>query len=145
MTIPSVQWKLHLRSAPDHIFALFSTDAGRCAFWSETSLESENTMTLSFLGEPHPIACHILERTPPHRFVFQYWAGTTVEVSLCPDERGGTDLTVTETGFLTAAHREENLAGWVTVLMNLKAVADHGIDLRNHDPERTWKAGYCET
>ena len=22
---------------------------------------------------------------------------------------------------------------------------DHGVDLRNHDPERTWKHGYCET
>jgi len=33
---------------------------------------------------------------------------------------------------------------WVSVLMNLKARADHGVDLRNHDPARTWTKGYVD-
>jgi len=36
------------------------------------------------------------------------------------------------------------LAGWVSVLMALKAAVDHGVDLRNHDPQRTWDQGYAD-
>jgi hypothetical protein len=35
-------------------------------------------------------------------------------------------------------------AGWVSVLLGLKAAADHGVDLRNHDAARTWSQGYCD-
>jgi hypothetical protein len=30
------------------------------------------------------------------------------------------------------------------VLLALKAAVDHGIDLRNHDPRRTWDRGYAD-
>ena len=43
---------------------------------------------------------------------------------------------------VAAEHYAEIHAGWVSVLMNLKAVADFGCDLRNHDPQRTWQQGY---
>jgi hypothetical protein len=36
------------------------------------------------------------------------------------------------------------MAGWVSVLLALKAAADFGIDLRNHDPARTWNKGYVD-
>jgi hypothetical protein len=32
----------------------------------------------------------------------------------------------------------------VSVLLALKAAADFGVDLRNHDPARTWWQGYCD-
>ncbi len=35
-------------------------------------------------------------------------------------------------------------AGWVSLLMNLKAVADFKCDLRNHDLEKTWDQGYAD-
>jgi hypothetical protein len=35
-------------------------------------------------------------------------------------------------------------AGWVSVLLALKAAADFGVDLRNHDAARTWAQGYCD-
>jgi hypothetical protein len=38
----------------------------------------------------------------------------------------------------------EVTAGWVSVLMALKAAVDFGIDLRNHDPARAWAAGYAD-
>jgi hypothetical protein len=40
--------------------------------------------------------------------------------------------------------RIEIIAGWVSVLMALKASVDFGIDLRNHDPQRTWNECYVE-
>jgi hypothetical protein len=30
------------------------------------------------------------------------------------------------------------------VLLALKSAADFGVDLRNHDPARTWDQGYAE-
>jgi hypothetical protein len=38
----------------------------------------------------------------------------------------------------------EHYAGWVSVLMNLKAYADFGIDLRNHHPDYTWDNHYVD-
>jgi len=52
-------------------------------------------------------------------------------------------LILTDTGVPTE-HRTEVMAGWVSVLMSLKAAVDFGIDLRMHDPERHWDNGYVE-
>ena len=38
----------------------------------------------------------------------------------------------------------EMVAGWVSVLMAMKAAVDHGVDLRNHDPARSWSDGYAD-
>jgi hypothetical protein len=35
-------------------------------------------------------------------------------------------------------------AGWVSWLMAMKAAVDFGVDLRNHDAERTWFDGYAD-
>jgi hypothetical protein len=35
-------------------------------------------------------------------------------------------------------------AGWVWLLLRLKASVDFGVDLRNHDEDRTWWHGYSE-
>lgn len=36
-------------------------------------------------------------------------------------------------------------AGWVSVLMAMKAAVDHGVDPRNHDEERPWVRGYADS
>lgn len=59
------------------------------------------------------------------------------------DDKGGTDLTLTDVGVPDPYHSEV-IAGWVSVLMNLKAAVDFGVDLRTHDPERNWDNGYIE-
>ena len=59
------------------------------------------------------------------------------------DGAGGTDLTLTDEGVPEADHAEV-LAGWVSVLMALKAAVDFGVDLRNHDPARSWDQGYAD-
>jgi hypothetical protein len=40
--------------------------------------------------------------------------------------------------------RMEMAAGWVSVLMAMKAAVDHGVDLRNHDASRSWSNGYAD-
>lgn len=38
----------------------------------------------------------------------------------------------------------ESLFHGVSVFLALKAAADFGVDLRNHDPSRSWSQGYAE-
>ena len=85
----------------------------------------------------------ILEKNPPHRFRVEYYGGSITTFELSPDGSGGTNLTLTDAG-ISAEDRTEVIAGWVSVLMALKASVDFGTDLRNHDPERTWDEGYVE-
>ncbi|MGH2524809.1 MAG: hypothetical protein ACRDH2_20060 [Anaerolineales bacterium] len=66
---------------------------------------------------------------------------TTVELSEAG--AGGTDLTLTDAG-VPAADRGEVIAGWVSVLLALKAAVDFGVDLRNHHPQRTWDEGFVD-
>lgn len=39
---------------------------------------------------------------------------------------------------------QDEVAGWVSVLMAMKAAVDHGVDLRTHDESRTWGDGYAD-
>jgi hypothetical protein len=56
---------------------------------------------------------------------------------------GQTELYLTDEN-VPPADRSEVIAGWVSVLMALKAAVDFNVDLRNHDPQRTWAQGYAE-
>jgi len=40
--------------------------------------------------------------------------------------------------------RREMIPGWVSVLMAMKAAVDFGVDLRNHDPKRSWQQGFAD-
>jgi uncharacterized protein YndB with AHSA1/START domain len=143
-TLAPVVWKLHLTSPPEQVYATIATDEGRAKFWPETSVERDGLMTFTFLSEPKPFTFKVVEKSPSYRFVCHYFGDTTVTFELQSDGRGGTDLMLTETGFPTEMHRQENETGWISVLMNLKAVVDFGVDLRNHDSARTWAQGYCD-
>ena len=57
------------------------------------------------------------------------------------DRRGGTDLTLTAR---KVKYYDEELPGWISVLLALKAATDFSIDIRNHDVNRTWDQGYCD-
>jgi hypothetical protein len=124
---------------------MLATDEGRIKFWPETCVEHDGVMEFTFLSEPQPFTFKILENSPSSRFAFYYFGSTTVTFELQSDNAGGTDLTLSETGFPSESHYVENYAGWIQVLLNLKATVDFGVDLRNHDPSRTWAQGYCET
>lgn len=138
-----IRWKLHLSSPPDIVYRMLSTDEGRGRFWAESTEERGNTLIFNLLNEPRRIEGAVLERRPGERYKIEYFAGSTAAFDLASDGSGGTDLSLTAEQ-VDEAFRMEMAAGWVTVLMSLKAATDFGIDLRNHDPDRTWDRGFLD-
>ena len=69
-------------------------------------------------------------------------AGSRVEFTL-QSTAAGTDVTL----LATEIPPEEWLdvyAGWLNVLLPFKAWVDFGIDLRSHDPSRTWRERFAD-
>jgi uncharacterized protein YndB with AHSA1/START domain len=138
----TITWRLHLRSAPVAVYELLATDAGRARFWAESAVEREGAIEFVFPGGQRWRGA-ILERRPPQRFAVLYYGGSTTTFELEDDGAGGTELTLTDVG-VPEFDRMEVVAGWVSVLMALKATADYGVDLRNHDLGRSWEQSYVE-
>ena len=138
----AIQWRVHVRSPPSAVHRVLSTDEGRARFWAESAVESNGAIEFRFPNGA-TLRGRVLENRPPRRFAVEYFGGTRATFDLADDGRGGTDLTLTETG-VTAEGRTEEIAGWVSVLLALKAAIDFSIDLRNHDSRRTWDQGFAE-
>ena len=137
-----IRWRVHLASPPEAVWELLATDGGRARFWAESAIERDGAIEFEFVnGVTWRGAVLVEER--PRMFAVEYFGGSRATFELEPDGRRGTDLTLTETG-VAEEWEEENRAGWVTVLLELKAAADYGVDLRNHDARRTWSQGYCD-
>jgi len=84
----------------------------------------------------------IIARRLPEVFAIEYFR-SVVRFELADDGRGGTDLKLTNIGVPTEEWHVV-YAGWLNVLFPLKAWLIGGIDLRNHDPQRTWDRGYAD-
>lgn len=136
----SIRWRLHLRSSPNTVFDALTTDSGRERFWAESSNESNGVVHFTFADESK-LDARIIEATRPRRFVIEYFGGSIVAFDLKSDDRGGTDLALFAQ---KVKYYEEELPGWVSVLMSLKGAVDFGVDLRNHDHSRTWDGGYLD-
>jgi uncharacterized protein YndB with AHSA1/START domain len=131
---------VHLASSPEAVYELLTTDEGRAQFWAESAVERDGAIEFTFPNGLQSRAAVLAAETPT-RFAVEYFGSTTtfeLEPDGDGDGDGGTDLT------LTADGDAEVLAGWVSVLLALKVAADFGVDLRNHDPGRTWWQGYCD-
>jgi uncharacterized protein YndB with AHSA1/START domain len=139
--VPSeVRWRVHLASPPAAVWELLATDKGRARFWAESTSERDGAIEFVFPnGERYE--GQVIAADASRRFEVDYF-GTPARFSLEPDGAGGTELTLVH-DVEPEWHAEVN-AGWVSVLMALKAVSDYGVDLRNHDAERTWWQGYCD-
>jgi uncharacterized protein YndB with AHSA1/START domain len=136
-----IQWRLHIPTPPDQVFAALDSDGGRAAFWAESAIEVAGVIEFRFVdGTVH--ASRILQREPPHLFAIDYF-GSPATFELTPDGRGGTDLRLTHEGVGLLEWHEVH-AGWLNVLLPLKAWVAHGVDLRNHDSTRTWADGYVD-
>jgi hypothetical protein len=61
-----------------------------------------------------------------------------------PDRAAQFPVMTLEAGNVDDRFRNEMAAGWVSVLVALKAATDFGVDLRNHDPERTWEQRFVD-
>ena len=137
-----IEWRLHLRASPGRVYEMLATAEGRRRFWAESADETDGVITFRFPGGSE-LQSRILERVPPTRFAVEYFGGARVLFECTPDDAGGTDLRLAETG-TPEADRAENIAGWASVLLCLKAAVNHGADMRNHDPARTWADGYVD-
>lgn len=137
----TIRWKMHLASSRVRVFDALSTDEGRARFWAESAPETEGEIAFTFLNHK-PVSGRVLATQFPSMFKVEYF-GSVVTFVLEEDGAGGTDLTLVATG-VDESSRGEVTAGWVSVLMALKAGVDFGVDLRNHDSTRTWGDGYAD-
>ena len=137
-----IRWKLHLKSSPRAVYEMLSTNEGRASFWAESAVEQERVIHFVFPNQAEWKG-KILENEPPLRFKVEYYGGSITTFELNADGSGGTDLTLTDQG-VSEEDKAEVIAGWVSALMALKASVDFGVDLRNHDPRRTWDESFVE-
>jgi uncharacterized protein YndB with AHSA1/START domain len=137
-----IQWRLHLNASPTKVYAMLATTAGRARFWAESAVEQNDQIDFRF-PDGQSWQGQILDRNPPHRYRVEYFGGSITTFELMDDGADGTDLLLIDAG-VPAADRVEVVAGWVSVLLALKAAVDFGVDLRNHDPKRTWEQGYVD-
>lgn len=137
-----IHWRLHLKSPPSAVYQFLATDEGRAKFWAESAVEVDGAIDFAFPNGQRWRG-KIVERSRPTRFAVEYFGGSITTFELADDGAGGADLTLTDAG-VPAVDRTEVIAGWVSVLLALKTVVDFGVDLRNHDPGRTWDEGFVE-
>lgn len=137
-----IRWRIHLDSPPDQVHPMLSTNEGRARFWAESALETGGSIDFVF-PDGQSWRGRIIQNTPPHTFSVEYFGGSVANFYLEDDGSGGTDLTLIDEG-VQPQERCEVIAGWVSVLLALKAAIDFSIDLRNHDPARTWEQGFAD-
>jgi uncharacterized protein YndB with AHSA1/START domain len=136
-----VRWRMHFRSPPSKVFDARASEAGRARYWAESAPEVDGVITFHILSY-EPFSGRVLSRKEPSLFKIEYF-GTIVELSLASDGAGGTDLSLVASQ-VDESIRMEMVAGWVSVLMAMKAAVDHDVDLRNHDRSRAWSNGYAD-
>jgi hypothetical protein len=136
-----IRWKIHLCSSPNKVHHFLSSDEGRAQFWAEKTEERNGVVSFHLLNQPYLIEGRVLENTSPYQYSIEYFA-SKVNFILEEDGKGGTLLQMTAFE-VNDLYKMEMAAGWVTVLLSLKAAVDFGIDLRNHDSKRTWDQGFA--
>ncbi len=140
MTGPAIDWRVHFAAPPASVWRAWTTDEGRERFWAERSRGDEGGFDLGFVNGER-LRVEVVEARPPERLVFRYFGGSTVTVDISPDGAGGCDLRLREED---APEPLENRAGWVSVLLACKAAVDFEVDLRSHDPRRSWGQGFVD-
>lgn len=140
--LPPIEWRVHLKSSPETAFDLWMTDEGRARFWAERSTGTTSGFALHFVNG-QSLDVELGEVVRPHRLVFRYFRGSKVTVTFADDGQGGCDLHLVERDVPVAEHLE-NYAGWVSVLLAFKAAVDFGVDLRSHDPGRSWDRRFLD-
>jgi len=133
--------KIKLSSSPEKIYELLSTNHGREKFWVEKSVESNKIVTFYF---PNGAIenCRILKKVEEKYFKIEYF-NSLVEFKIIRHSEKECILELNNFN-IPAADRFEQYAGWVSVLLSLKAYADFGIDLRNHHPDYTWDQHFID-
>lgn len=135
----SIHWKIHLKSAPEKVFSMLTRDVERMKFWAERTLQHGSEIRFQFPNGQEYVAQEITRDFPV--FELTYF-NSKVSFRVLETE-DGTVLELLNSGIADQEYAEV-MAGWVSVLLNLKAVADHSVDLRNHHGDRTWDQGFID-
>jgi uncharacterized protein YndB with AHSA1/START domain len=135
-----IVWRLRLAAAPERVFDAWVNPADHMHYWCERSEPLPGGFRLHFIDGTIE-DCTIEGTTAPSRIVYRYF-GSRVDIRLELVD-GGTDLTLTASD-VPRDDWHDVYAGWLNVLLPLKAWVDFGIDLRNHDPRRTWRNRYVD-
>ena len=137
-----VRLRVHLSSPPERVYEFLATNAGRSAFWADTANERDGVVSFEFSnGMRHEGP--VVASEPGRLYAVEYFGGSEARFELTADGAGGTDVTLRERR-IPAEWLHEHRAGWVSVLLALKAAVDFSIDLRNQDPDRNWESGYVD-
>ena len=137
-----INWKAHFKSSPETVYQSLTDPTKRKQYWADEAEEDGEKVTFVFKNLNFVNVGKIIERVPNRSFKVVY-LDTTVTFELEPDLVGGTDLAL-KVENVKDGDKVELIAGWVNWLMTMRAAVDYGIDLRNHDPKRTWREGYVE-
>lgn len=136
-----IRWHMHLPVPPECVYRALDTDDGRASFWAESAPETDGSIEFRF-ANGYKYRARIVERAAPHRFSLEYFEGIATFEMLASGD-GGTDLLLLHQGVSPDQWNEVH-AGWLNVLFPLKAMLVFGVDLRNHDPGRSWDQGYAD-
>jgi uncharacterized protein YndB with AHSA1/START domain len=137
----TIRWRMHVPVSRERVYHALDSAAGRASFWAVSAIEYEGEIEFRF-SNGDVCRSRVVERRPPEVLSFDYMGGTARFV-LSPDGRGGTDVLLTHDGISMEEWNEVH-AGWLNVLFPLKAWLAFGVDLRNHDPQRSWDHGYAD-
>ena len=138
----TIIWKLHFVSSPEKVYKALTDPKQRKGYWAESAEEvEEGLIHYKFLNGIEDKG-RVLEQVENVRYCVNYF-NWRVTFELTPDGKEGTDM------LMTCQDVHENLkteliAGWVSWLMAMKAWVDFDVDLRNHDPKRTWFDGFAD-
>lgn len=135
-----IEWRIALASPPQRLWWFLATDEGRMRFLAERSEARGDCIDLLFPNGERE-AARIEESVAPMRLVLRYFGARTV-FSLTSDGSGS--ILTLRAEAVPAAEACTVEAGWVSVLLALKAAADFSVDLRNHDRAKTWDERYCD-
>ena len=136
-----LRWRVELPASPEKVYAMLTTDAGREMFWAESSHRHDDRIELSFSDGTTECAAIVDERSP-HSFAIRYFGAlTTFELSPLVDGRTLLEVRAQD---VPPGDQVDVAAGWVSVLLCLKARLTTGVDLRNHAPSQSWRNGFVD-
>jgi len=141
MSQKSVEWRINCRTTAQKIYDTLITPEGRMSFWAESANQLDDHIHFEFPnGLSH--SSRVIESIPNKLFCLEYFEAKTTFM-IHPNDDNTCTLTLHAENIPEPDFMEVH-AGWVSVLLNLKAFLEHGIDLRNHNQNRTWDQGFVD-
>ncbi|UJH68631.1 SRPBCC domain-containing protein [Allomuricauda sp. SCSIO 65647] len=137
----TIRWKLCLKSKPSKVFSYLTSTEGIEKFWAEKAEKKDGHIQFSFPNK-QVYKSKILNQEANKNFRIEYF-NSIVDFNLSENELGGTLMELVNSN-VELEDYHANYAGWVSVLMTLKAAVDFEVDLRNHDSQKTWDDGYMD-